>query len=108
MSKTLDDVIEELVISLKKDNKVQDFLQQGHAMLHMGFGMAIRNHFKLWDSENPLLLDIREKMIESGNNPDTYWIEHYGHTVENYKPPYPVHGDDASGYIMKILREKLM
>lgn len=107
MIKTLDEVIEYLTDELKK-TEVQDFLIQGHAMLHIGFGMVIRNYFKLWDvdNDNPLLLDIRERMIADGNNPDTWWIENYGH-YEDYTPPYPVHADDASGYILKILREKL-
>ena len=106
MIKTLDEVIEYLTDELKKEDKVQDFLIQRHAMLHMKFGMAIRNHFKLWDENNPLLLDIREKMIADGNNPDTWWIKNYGH-YEDYTPPYPLHADDASGYILRILREKL-
>ena len=107
MIKTLDEVIEYLTNELKKEDKVQDFLMQEHGMLQVGFGMAIRNHFNLWEEDNPLLLDIRERMVADGNNPDTWWIKSYGYQGEDYTPPYPVHPDDASGYILKILREKL-
>ncbi len=51
-------------------------------LLHIGLGTAIRNQFGLWDKNSPLLADLAARIGS-------------------------VHPDDASGELIRLLRDKL-
>lgn len=97
---TIEKIAAEVVDTLKEDEiiyvleTVKD--EDGMVLLHHGLGTYIRNHYKLWDENNPL---TKQWFVDSTNGVVTYIIDGVDH--------HPKHPDMISFEVLKQIYRTL-
>lgn len=84
-----DEIVEVLFLLVKDQEGADEFIKDGPAGYHHGFGTMVRNEFHLWHPENPFTM--KDYVPELRNGVD-------------YNPRHP---DNTSGYIFRKLHERL-